>query len=182
MPVSANELLIRLLRVEVETARAETDALINSLRYRLGDLLLQALPISWRSFQIFPRVYALFSTYRRNVRGRVGVAATRSAMVSLSATALRCNSIEFTQAAADTSLHNDVWSTNDSDLLVARLDMAPVSQLILRDISEPIARRLGRLQLQGCQIIWWPSLPEAVDPLQRYVQSLADECRYGVFS
>ncbi|MCY1452893.1 hypothetical protein D9M71_698500 [compost metagenome] len=73
------------------------------------------------------------------------------------------------------------WCSADPVALVARLDMAPVSQLVLCAINEPIARRLGRLQLQGCRIIWWPQVPETDEPLQQYVRSLASECRYGAF-
>lgn len=179
VPASANELLISLLRLEIEGARAEIDSLTNSLRFRLGDILLQSLPISWRSFQVFPRLYALFSTYRRSATGRLGVAAARSAMVTVSAIALRCNSIEFVRTVTNALLHNDVWSTNDSDLLVARIDMAPVSQLVLRHINEPIARRLGRLKMQGCRIIWWPEGEQADSVMESYVRALADECRAG---
>ncbi|WP_137088530.1 hypothetical protein [Ectopseudomonas oleovorans] len=167
-----------LLLAEIESRQQELDALRSSIRYRLGDEMLQALPLSWRSLRVLPRLYALFRTYRRNLIPRsrkAGVAKT-----ALTVQASNASVIYYGGAPAESS--SAVWWCSDAAALLARLDMAPVSQLVLREINEPIARRLGRLQLQGCQIIWWPSLPEAVDPLQRYVQSLADECRYGVFS
>ncbi|KJU78803.1 MAG: hypothetical protein C0452_10780 [Pseudomonas sp.] len=170
--------LQNLMLAEIESRQQELDALRSSIRFRLGDVMLQALPLSWRSLQVLPRLYALFRTHRRN-QGR------RSRPESITQTALTSQalgaSVIYYGKEAVEGVSAAACSFTDPVALVARLDMAPVSQLILRDISEPIARRLGRLQLQECRIIWWPSVPEADDPLQQYVRSLADECRYGVF-
>lgn len=166
-----------LLLAEIESRQQELDALRSSIRYRLGDVMMQALPLSWRSLRVLPRLYALFSTYRRNLALR-----SRSDMASRTALASQALGASVIYYGKDTAEGmSTAWCCADPEVLVTRLDMAPPSQLILREISEPIARRLGRLQLQKCQIIWWPSVPETADPLQHYVQSLADECRYGVF-
>lgn len=169
--------LQNLLLAEIESRQQELDALRSSIRYRLGDEMLQALPLSWRSLRVLPRLYALFRTYRRNLisRSRAEVAATTELTVQASSASV----IYYGEAPAESL--STAWWCSDPVALVARLDMAPVSQLVLREISEPIARRLGRLQRQGCRVIWWPLGPETGDPLQQYVQSLADECRYGVF-
>jgi hypothetical protein len=169
--------LQNLMLAEIESRQQELDALRSSIRYRLGDVMMQALPLSWRSLRVLPRLYALFRTYRRNLERRSRPeAATKTALTSQ---ALGASVIYYGKEAAQGMAA--ACSFTDPVALVARLDMAPVSQLILREISEPIARRLGRLQLQECRIIWWPSVPEADDPIQQYVRSLADECRYGVF-
>lgn len=168
--------LQNLLLAEIESRQQELDALRSSIRYRLGDEIMQVLPLSWRSLLVLPRLYSLFRTYRRNLgrRSRAEVATTSA----LTAQALNASVIYYGKVSAESL--SAAWCCADPVALVARLDMAPVSQLVLREISEPIARRLGRLQLQGCRVIWWPPVPEAGDPLQQYVRSLADECRYGV--
>lgn len=166
-----------LLLAEIESRQQELDALRSSIRFRLGDVMLQVLPLSWRSLQVLPRLYALFRTHRRNQGRRSRPEPTTQ--TALTSQALGASVIYYGKEAVEGV--SAACSFTDPVALVARLDMAPVSQLILRDISEPIARRLGRLQLQECRIIWWPSVPEADDPLQQYVRSLADECRYGVF-
>jgi hypothetical protein len=166
-----------LLLAEIESRQQELDALRSSIRYRLGDVMMQALPLSWRSLRVLPRLYALFRTYRRNLGRRSGPEA--STKTALTPQALGASVIYYGKAPMQGM--SAAWCCTDPVALIERLDVAPVSELILCEISEPIARRLGRLQLQGCRIIWWPSLPETDDPLQQYVRSLADECRYGVF-
>lgn len=164
-----------LLLAEIETRQQELDALRSSIRYRLGDEMLQALPLSWRSLLVLPRLYGLFRTYRRNLIPRsrkAGVAKT-----ALTVQASNASVIYYGGAPAESS--SAAWWCSDAAALLARLDMAPVSQLVLRHINEPIARRLGRLKMQGCRIIWWPEEEQADSLMENYVRALADECRAG---
>lgn len=170
-------LLIEVLRAEVDAARAETDVVRASLRYRLGDLLLQALPISWGAWRVFPRVLFLYRTYRRSYvekkpAGRVKSSATSS-------TAIDCNCLIVSTAPVGVEHKPGVHCVTDPAAALERLDAAPLSQLVLRKVDESIVRRLWRLKLQGCHIVWWPESLEAHLPIERYVRVLADECRYG---
>jgi hypothetical protein len=167
-----------LLLAEVEITRQELETLRAGIRYRLGEVLLQAFPLSWRSLRVLPRLYILYRTYRRNQSAQ-----SRSALRSapgLTTAARECKRIVFSRAPV--ALDADTWSTDDPAALALRLDTAPVQQLVLRAVTESIARRLGRLQLQGCQIIWWPEAPESGSTLELYTRALASECRSGAMS
>jgi hypothetical protein len=177
MPKPYEQQMIELLYAEVESARSEADALRTSIRYRLGDVLLQAQPFSWRSILVLPRLYAVYRTYRRNLYVK-SITSVRAAP-GQPFIAQGCPSVLFARSPVD--IAKDIYVTNDSAAVVARLDAAPLQQLVLRAITEPIARRLGRLQLQGCEIIWWPEAPESDNPFEVYVRSMASECRYGAF-
>ncbi len=164
-----------MLLAEIETRQQELDALRSSIRYRLGDEMLQALPLSWRSLRVLPRLYGLFRTYRRNLIPRSRKAAV--AKTALTVQASNASVIYYGGAPAESL--SAAWWCSDAATLLARLDMAPVSQLVLRHINEPIARRLGRLKMQGCRIIWWPEGEQADSVMESYIRALADECRAG---
>lgn len=146
---SGKDGLVSVLRAEVESARSETDAVRNSLRYRLGDVLLQAFPLSLRSFRVVPKVMALVFTYRRNVRASAGQGA---AVQALPSEALRCSQVLFNPDVSGSSVVDGAWQTNNERLLLARLEVSPVEKLVLKAVSQPIARRLARLHWQGCRI------------------------------
>ncbi len=170
----SERLLRALLLAELDQARAETESLRTSIRYRLGDLLLQGFPLSWRSIKILPRFFFLYRTYRKSgstigVYKRLASAPPSEAFACRNLVLSRANHI----AAAD------AWCTADAAALAARLDSGAPRQLTLRFVTEPIARRLGRLKMQGCHIIWWPELEQTDSPLECYVRALADECRTG---
>lgn len=166
---SVDEALIQLLRAEVESSRAEADSVRSSIRYRLGDVLLQALPLSFRSVRVVPKLMALLLTYRRNVRrGRQG-AAGLSKVATVPADALSCQHVVFNPALSFSRVVDGVWQTNDKVSLVARLEAAPLARLELHAVTEPIARRLARLQWQGTHVDCHDT---ADDPLVQYAQGL----------
>lgn len=168
----AIESLISVLRTEVESARSEVEAIRSSVRYRLGDVMLQALPLSIKSFQIFPKVFALFYTYRRSYKGRAGSTSSGGGY-TLPSSVVKCRSIVFGQKVHPTAtMQNNVWFVDESALLIARLEAAPVNKLVLYDIDEPIARRLARLQLQGCYIVWSAG---TTGVYEQYVNAIADD-------
>lgn len=169
--------IIELLRAESEGARSEVEALRASLRYRLGDLLLQVLPLSWRSLYILPRLLMFYRTYKRN---RMKVESNKlyeaASQISID---LKCSCLIFAQSVAETEWDRGACRTDDSAVVQARLDAGPLSRLVLGKVDEQIVRRLGRLKLQGCEIIWCPEAPETDSAIEHYVRALADECRYG---
>lgn len=175
---SAKTHLIRLLQADVESARAETEAMRSSIRYRLGDVLLQALPLSFRSFRVIPRLLALLLTHRRNVRS------TRSAAVTaehLPAGAFQCSDVVFKPTLSQWLIvGNNSWETNNEAALLARLDAGPVKRLTLYAITEPIARRLARLQWQGCVVVLHVSDKNSQAPLLRYAQALCMNSNNGL--
>jgi len=81
---------------------------------------------------------------------------------------------------ASAEISDDTWCTKDVEALVQRLDTEPAERLVLRELRESVVRRLARLQLQGCHIVWWPdqAVPHAPE-LEAYVKTLADECWVG---
>lgn len=163
-----------LLQAELEQVRAEVDSLRASIRYRLGDLMLQGFPLSWRSLKVLPRFFSLYRTYRRNTSTRIF---SERLVSQLPAEALVCRTLLLTRdprCAIET-----LWATSDAVALASRLDIAPTSELTLRFVTESVARRLGRLKMQGCRIIWWPEGEQAGSVMESYVRALADECRAG---
>jgi hypothetical protein len=170
----SEHLLRALLLAELDQARAEADSLRASIRYRLGDLLLQGFPLSWRSLKVIPKFFFLYRTYKRG--GSVGGVFKPLASV-IPSEAYACRNLMLSGenhiAAAD------VWCTADAAALAARLDARAPCQLTLRFVTESIARRLGRLKMQGCHIIWWPEVEQTDSPLESYVRALADEHRVG---
>ena len=170
----SRDLLKYLLLAELDQARAELDSLRASIRYRLGDLILQGVPLSWRSVRILPRIFSLYRTYRRNGAGRVAV---RRFVSQVPPGALTSQKFLLSRTSGKTA--EDIWYTADAVELSSRLDIGPVTQLTLRFVTESIARRLGRLKMQGCHIIWWPEVEQTDSPLESYVRALADEHRVG---
>jgi hypothetical protein len=164
----ANDGLVSVLRAEVQSARAEASAVRNSLRYRLGDALLGAFPISLKSFRVIPKVLVLLFTHRRNVRASAHGAG--SAVEALPSESVQCSHVSYDPGGSHTSVDDGVWRTNTERLLLARLEAGPVKELVLHAVSEPIARRLARLQWQGCRI---ECLAEAGTPFADYAQGLA---------
>lgn len=172
MDKTANTHLIRLLQADVELARAETEALRSSIRYRLGDVLLQALPLSFRSLRVVPRLLALLLTHRRNRNMR---SARSIAMVNehLPLGAFQCFDIAFKPSLSQWSIiTNERWETNNESVLLARLDAGPVRNLELDTVTEPIARRLARLQWQGCVVVVHDSKNNNNEPWLRYTRAL----------
>ena len=163
-------LLLDILKTELDSARAETEAVRSSIRYRLGDVLLQALPLSFRSFRVVPRLLALLLTHRRNVRSTRSVAVTAE---HLPVAAFQCSDVVFKPSLSQWLIvGNNSWETNNEAALLARLDAGPVKRLTLYAITEPIARRLARLQWQGCVVVLHVSDKNSQAPLLRYAQAL----------
>lgn len=163
------EALIRLLRAEVDSLRAESEALRGSIRYRLGDLMLQGLPLSFNSFRIIPRFFRVFLAYRRSILLGRPFGGSPSAVSVVPVPTLCCAQLIFDPTLPDSLVLNGVWQTNDEGLLVARLDALPPSYLELHALSENIARRLARLKSQGCRIECYADTPAH---LVRYVQGV----------
>ena len=166
----ARRYLIRLLQADVESARAEAKAVRGSIRYRLGDVLLQAFPLSFRSFRVMPRFLALLLTHRRNVRSTRSVGVTAE---HLPAGAFQCRDVVYKPSLSQWLIvGNNSWETNNEAALLARLDAGPLKRLELYAITEPIARRLARLQLQGCVVVLHVSDKNIQAPLLRYALAL----------
>jgi len=173
----ANRYLIELLQQEVQEAQQEVIKLRSSLRYRLGDTLLQALPLSWRSFRILPSLWCLV----RQRRGRARGSAASSSFLKLPLAAVESGHLLLGAAPAASGGGAEAWITEDAELMALRLRTdAPIASLTLGYLSVSVVRQLARLQQQGCRIIWCPDpgvhhAPELV----AYVAALADECRSG---
>lgn len=170
-----NHFLIKLLREEVKEAEQELQNLRISLRYKIGDVLLQALPISWRSFQVLPRLFKLY-------KNRASSSNTPVRNLSLSKQPPKSALISSNLAlGVDFTDSSDFWSTSDAELMALRLySDAPITSLVLRSLSVSVVRQLARIQQNGAKVIWWPD-PAIEHPrdLEAYVVALADECRYG---
>lgn len=175
---SANTHLIRLLQADVESARAETEAVRSSIRYRLGDVLLQALPLSFRSFRVVPRLLALLLTHRRNMRSARSVAVTSE---HLPVAAFQCGHVVFKPSLSQWLIvGRECWETNNEAALLVRLDAGPVKRLELYAITEPITQRLARLQWQGCVVVLHVSDKNSQAPLLRYAQALCMNSNNGL--
>ncbi|MCG6658046.1 hypothetical protein HOP52_09795 [Halomonas campisalis] len=171
-----NIFLIELLRQEVRDAEQELSNLRSSLRYSIGDMLLQALPLSWRSFRVLPKLWRL---YRQYSGGRAPGTAAAHSLLKLPETALGAEHLLLGPTSAEGGAH--AWATEDVELMALRLRAdAPVASLTLRCLSASVVRQLARVQQQGGRIIWWPNPEISNAPeLEAYVVALADECRSG---
>lgn len=164
--------LIRVLRAELESVRADADAVRSSIRYRLGDVLLQALPLSFRSLRVIPKLLALLIMYRRNVRAAKPVTLTAA---EIPAKAMACTEVVYKPSLSQWLIvDHSSWHTNNEATLLARLDAGPLQQLVLYAVTEPIARRLARLHWQGCRVVLHSSIYEDVgsEPWVRYAKAL----------
>ena len=174
----ANDEMIDLLREQVKEAEQELQALRSSLRYRIGDIVLQALPLSWRSVRVLPRLLTLYKR-RHSAVGGAGAISTHTS--NLPQSALLTTGLGLGTGLESTS---QCWATTDAALMALRLRAdAPVTSLVLRSLSVPIVRQLARVQQNGGKVIWWPdpNVQHSVE-LEAYVVALADECRLGVAS
>lgn len=172
----ANRYLIELLQQEVQEAQQEVTKLRGSLRYRLGDTLLQALPLSWRSLRILPGLWRL-----ARQRGGAGGSAASSSSLKLPLAAVEAGHLLLGAAPAASGSSAGAWVTEDAELMALRLRAdAPIASLTLRCLSVSVVRQLARLQQSGCRIIWCPDPGTHHAPeLVAYVVGLADECRSG---
>ena len=172
----ANRYLVELLQQEAQEAQLEVVKLRNSLRYRLGDALLQVLPLSLGSFRVLPALWRLVRQRGSTFSGSVAVPST----LKLPSVALDADHLLLGLAPA-VGGSAEVWATENAELMALRLRTdAPIASLTLGCLSVSVVRQLARLQQQGCRIIWCPDPDDHHAPeLVAYVVALADECRSG---
>jgi hypothetical protein len=168
--------LNELLREEIESMQADAQALRNSLRYRVGGVVLEAFP---PSLQSFPALWRLVRLYRqRSSRSVNQPTVSSSVSVALPEEALSATHLMLASAGAPIP---GGWVTEHPHQLALRLDRGPaVAELTLRKAAVPVTRRLARLKAQGGRLVWWPEPGVAHNPaLVAYIEAHADECWEG---
>lgn len=172
-----NSYLIRLLQEEVESARADASAVRNSVRYRVGGLVIQALPPSVKSLRALRQLIQLLLA-RRKSSPITGSAALITADLAVNNQAPKW----VLSLANDNDGGNaGIWVTNNAQLLAEHADKtAEPKILVLRELSTVVVRRIARLQLQGWHIVWHPQPHTEYDAaMLGYVVSIADEYYTG---
>lgn len=164
--------LIRLLQEEAAQSNAEVENIRNSLRYRVGGLLVEAFPPSLRSFTAIRGLLRLFIQQTRS--GRSSAAVSTSVV---SETTLMANTFVFAASASVVDrLQAGVWATTDAAQLAAAMDyVRHPGTLVLQQLDQAVLRRLGRWQALGGLIEWQPLPGEQYAPaLLGYLQALVD--------
>lgn len=168
--------LLDIAREEAASKEAELHSLRNSLRYRVGGWVLEALPPGRRTLVVLWRIINL---YLARLRGRA-TAKNDEANLVLPAEALQTTVLMFGASLPETAGKVDgVWITENAKLMALRLDSGSTANtLILRRPSSVVVRRIARAKLKGTKIIWWPEIPADLNPaLVAHIQAHADECR-----
>lgn len=166
--------LIRLLQEEAESAREDAMAVRNSVRYRIGGLVIQALPPSIQSFRILKQLFMLFLNRRSSNPSAEHAADSHSVKSKVSKWV-------FSSFKGEDEEGLDVWVTSNYQLLAEHADKTDGPKIfVLRELSTAVVRRIARLQLQGWHIVWHPQPHTEYDAaMLDYVLSIANECRTG---
>lgn len=168
--------LLDIAREEAASKEAELHSLRNSLRYRVGGWVLEALPPGRRTLVVLWRIINL---YLVRLRGRA-TAEIDAANLVLPVEALQTKTLMFGATLPEKAGKVDgVWSTENAKLMALRLDSGSAANtLILRRPSSVVVRRIARAKLQGTKIIWWPEISADLNPaLVAHIRAQADECR-----
>lgn len=165
---------IDLLQSELESAQSESQEIRNSLRYRLGDTFLEALPLSLHSISVVARLLKILVSHRRASRNASQLKGNGTSGELLGPAVAECRHIIYRPSSDTSRVDESSWQTGNLELLISRLDSCPPAQLTLHEVNEPIARRLARLQLQGCFIECCFS---SQDAHHLYAQALTSEAK-----
>jgi hypothetical protein len=146
--------LTEILRCEVSSLEAEIQSVRNSLRFRVGGMVLQDLiPPSRRSPRAIVALGRLVLARVRRVGGLPAVRSrrTESALPDADVIVLgrRLDSLDGIGACQ--------WATGDAEQVALRLDeeSAP-AVLVLRVAAPEVLRRLDRIRMKGWKTVWWP--------------------------
>lgn len=157
---------------DLASREAELQDLRNSLRFRVGGIVLEAFPPSLRSFRA---VWKLMRMYRSRPGKKEQIERG-----SLPNHAWRENVVTFGSSHLLDATEIDGWICEDENLVVQRLDFGEKGTLVIRRPTSMLARRLARVKLQGWRIVWWPENASDFDPaLVEYIAGKADEIRKG---
>lgn len=164
-----NEALIE----DLATREAELQDLRNSLRFRVGGIVLEAFPPSLRSFKAIWKLVRMYQN-RPGKKGRVERG-------KLPSHALQESVVIFGSSSFPDETEVDGWVCEDENLVAQRLDLGEKGTLVMRRPASMLARRLARVKLQGWRVIWWPEDGASdFDPaLVEYIVGQADEVRKG---
>jgi len=176
-PVDLSIYLVEALREDVASLEAELDVLRGSLRYRVGDLVLQMAVSPMRSgLRPLHRLVRLLLGARRRAAGSSIVAAVRDLPDVVSSAPV----IVLGRAPPEHhSLGPDLWITDDVEAVCRRIDSGVVGdRLVIRRAEPAFLRRLERARLAGWRVTWWPEPgPGDAPSLALYARAHADECR-----
>ena len=168
--------LVQVLREDLSSCEAELQLLRNSLRYRVGGWMLEALPFGPKTIAVIFRLLKLYAK-RLILDGRTGSApsgfAKQSEVDGLS------NFVVFGHSVPSGMPEKGVWKTDDPHLICRRLDSSErCGTLVLRFPAQQVLRRLERARLAGWHVVWCPEVAnfDGAVSMTRYASTHADEC------
>lgn len=165
--------LIRLLKEEAAQSQAEVRNIQNSLRYRVGSLLVEALSPSRRSFHALLSLLKLFIAQSRG-GGAKRAASARVVVPDVALTAKKLMLVSPLHASEPVG--SGIWATTDAIQLAVVMDATNTpGTVLLQQLDQAVLRRLARWQVLGGRIEWQPLPGETYSPiLFGYLQSLLD--------
>jgi hypothetical protein len=175
--VDLSSYLVEALREDVTSLEAELEMLRASLRYRVGELVLQMAVSPMRSgVRTLRRLARLLIGARRRAVGSGGAPLARD----LPDAAIKARVVVLGQSLPDShGLGRELWMTEDVDAVCGMIDAGVVGdRLVLRQAVPALLRRLERARVTGWRVLWWPE-PESdqLPALAAYARAHCDESR-----
>lgn len=163
------------LREDVAARESELQDLRNSLRCRVGGVVLEGFPPGLRSLKACVKLVRVYRGRRRAPQAKL------TTLPVINDEALQVDTVVLGSSNPECSMSSDYWLCDDADLVAQRLDIGLAGTLVVRQPASVVARRLARARQNGWKIIWWPERDACdFDPaLVEYVMAQADECREG---
>ena len=162
------------LHEELMSRDAELEAIRNSLRYRVGGWVLEALPLGPNTILACIKLLKLY--FKRISKDSPDITIPKSEN-----TILMSPVVVFGRESPKGVEWEDVWCTLDATLVGERLDReGAAGTLVLRNANVQVLRRLQRSRNLGWYVIWYPEEKESVSmnlkALTDYAKAHADKC------
>ena len=171
-----NFYVLNVLREEILSRESELEALRNSLRFRVGGWVLEALPFGRNTFLVFFKLVKIFFKRRAAIRP---VAASNHAVDHIDRNYLLYDTIVFGDESPSVFRAESSLCTQEASVVARVLDTRrEPGSLVIRRPDIEIARRLERSRKNGWHVIWCPEegCPANLDPLIAYLKAHVDQC------
>lgn len=167
--------LLEVMRETLASSEAELQLLRNSLRYRLGESLLEAFPLGPKTILVFIRLLRFY--FKRSMENRAAPSNLRSRFAESD---IKSRVIVFGSTVPDGFRQRGIRLTNDPEFVCHKLDLGqPCGTLVIRRPVQEILRRLTRARNAGWYVVWCPEADasEQFSAFAAYARAHVDECQ-----